>query len=112
MKDYQKLTDEELVSFAKEKDERAVEELLNRYKKTIIAIARNYYLSGGDREDLVQEASFALYKAIETYEKKSNVLFKTYAITCAKNKILSEIKKSNTEKNKPLNGYLSLSDGD
>ena len=112
MKDYQKLTDEELVSFAKEKDERAVEELLNRYKKTIIAIARNYYLSGGDREDLVQEASFALYKSIETYEKKSNVLFKTYAITCAKNKILSEIKKSNTEKNKPLNGYLSLSDGD
>lgn len=112
MKDYKDISDETLVVLAKDKDNVAIEELLNRYKKPIIAIARNYYLSGGDREDLVQEASFALFKSIETYDEKSNVLFKTYAITCVKNKILSEIKKSNTDKNKPLNGYISLSDGD
>lgn len=112
MKEYTSLSDEKLVVLAKGEDGKAVEELLRRYKKPIIAIARNYYLSGGDREDLVQEASFALYKSIYAYDDDSNVLFKTYAITCAKNKILSEIKKSNTDKNKPLNGYISLSDGD
>lgn len=109
----EKLTDEQLVEFARENNANAIEELFRRYKYIISAVAHSYFLSGGDAEDLIQEGMLAGFKAINTFNGKSS--FKSYLYLCVKNRILTVIKSSKTFKNQPLNNYISLSgmvDGD
>lgn len=102
-------TDEQLVSLATSNNEFAVEELFNRYKYIASSVARSYFLSGGDTEDLLQEGLFALFKAINTFNGRAS--FKTYVYTCVKNRIFTIVKSSKTNKNLPLDNYLSLSGG-
>jgi len=112
--DYTKLEENQLLKLAKDKDEKAVEELLKRYKFVPSSIARSYFLIGGAEEDLLQEGMIGLYRAINTYDDEKGS-FKTFVYACVKNSILSTVKKSNSKKNKPLNEYVSLSgyvDGD
>ncbi len=111
--DFKKLTDEELVALSKSNAPNAIDELFERYKRIVLAVARSYFLSGGDTEDLVQEGLVAVFKAINTYNGKAS--FKSYAYLCIKSRILTVIKSSNTNKNQPLKNYVSLSgveDGD
>ena len=44
------MTDAELLALAAEGRESAVEELLTRYKSMVTALARRYFLVGGDAE--------------------------------------------------------------
>ena len=105
--DIKTLSDEQLVSLATNNNEFAVEELFNRYKYIASSVARSYFLSGGDTEDLLQEGLLALFKAINSFNGKAS--FKTYVYTCVKNRIYTIVKSSKTTKNMPLNNYLSLS---
>lgn len=106
--EYSRLDDEELVKLGKNGDSDAVQHLIERYRHTVLAVSRSYFLTGGDAEDLVQEGMVGVFRAIMTYDfEKSS--FKRYAVLCIKTSILSLIKKSNSNKNKPLNGYISLS---
>ncbi len=101
------LSDEQLVELAQSKNETAIDEIFNRYKYIASAVARSYFFNGGETEDLLQEGMLAIFKAITSFNGKSN--FKSYLYTCVKNRIFSVIKSSNTNKNKPLNNYVSLS---
>lgn len=104
------LSDEELAVMAKAetaRSEAALEELLKRYKSAVNSIARGYFLSGGDTDDLLQEGMIGVFKAIASYNGAG--AFKPYAYKCIKTGILSAIKKSNRDKNKPLNNFISLS---
>ncbi|MBQ3115685.1 MAG: sigma-70 family RNA polymerase sigma factor [Clostridia bacterium] len=107
--DYKSLTDERLVELAQSKDVKAIDVLVERYKRTVASITRSYFLIGGDKEDLLQEGMIALYSAMNTFN--GQVGFKSYVYTCVKNRILTLIKSSNNQKNKPLNNYVSLSGG-
>lgn len=104
--DLSKITDEELAILAKS-DALAIEELLNRYKTLINSQARKYFLRDGDVEDITQEAMIGLFKAVTSFNGQSS--FRNYAYACIKNNILSAVKKSNTDKNKPMIDYVSLS---
>ncbi len=107
------ISDEELVILAmseKNVAESALDELLKRYKNVVNSVARGYFLSGGDTDDLVQEGMIGVFKAICSYN--GSIAFKPYALKCIKTGILSAIKKSNRDKNKPLNNFTSLSIGD
>jgi RNA polymerase sporulation-specific sigma factor len=109
----EKLTDEELVVKAKEGNNLAVNVLARRYKTVVSAITHSYFLVGCDSEDLLQEGMIAVVNAISSY--KGDATFKTYATTCIRNRIFSLIRNFNSQKNKPLNNYVSLSgylDGD
>ena len=105
--DYINLTDEQLVSLAQEKDTEAMSTVINRYKNLVKKVARSYFLIGGDTEDLLQEGMLGVFKAVETFNGKSG--FKSYVYICVKTSIISAIKKSNCDKNKPLNNYVSIS---
>lgn len=100
------LTEEQLVARSKESEE-CIEELLSRYKQTIQAIARRYFLSNGDVEDLIQEGNLGLVKAVKSYN--GSVPFKNYAYICINSMMLTAIKKSQNKKNMPLANYISLS---
>lgn len=102
------LSDNELVTLAQQKNQNAVEELMERYKYVPAAVARSYFLIGGAKEDLLQEGMIGVYRAISTFDS-GKAEFKTYVYSCVKNSIISSIKKSKTKKNQPLNEYVSLS---
>lgn len=102
------MTDEELVSLSRNGSEKAENELLERYKDTVMKISRGYFIIGGELEDIVQEGMIGLYKAIKNFKTDKNATFKTFAITCIKHQIQTAIKKANTKKNLPLSNSVSL----
>ena len=107
---YEHLNDEELVALARGGETEAIDCIMKRYRHNVLAVARSYFLSGGDTEDLIQEGMLGVFRAILTFNpEKSN--FKSYSYLCVKSAILTLIKKSTREKNKPLNNYISLSGG-
>ena len=103
------MTDEELVGMAQEGQESAVNGLLKKYKSLVNQIARSYFLTGGDMEDIVQEGMIGLYKAIMHYNGKS-ASFKTFASTCIKHQIQSAVRVASSEKNKILSSALPIID--
>lgn len=103
------LTDEELVEKSKQGNQQAFEVLARKYKFFLQKITRCYFLVGSDQDDLIQEATIALFKAIQSFDSSQSTSFKTFASLVVKRHILSSIKQSNTQKNKILNESLSLS---
>jgi RNA polymerase sporulation-specific sigma factor len=108
----QTATDEELVeSVRNDGNERAIEMLLKRYRHYARAKARSYFLSGGDRDDIVQEGMIGLYKAIRDYQASKNIAFRAFAELCITRQIITAIKTATRQKHQPLNSYVSLSRG-
>jgi len=66
-------------------------DLLENHKKMIYKIINIYKLEVGDfyidSNDLFQEASIALYKAIFSFEEDKNVMFSTYAYLAIRNRL-------------------------
>lgn len=102
------MSDEILSKKAQAGDENALNILLSKYKSLVNKIARSYFLSGGDLEDLIQEGMIGLYKAIIHFKDDKNALFKTFANTCIKHQIQSAIKIASSEKNKVLSSALPI----
>ena len=103
-------TDEELILAARDHDDSAVDELMNRYKGLVRKQARALFLIGGDGDDLIQEGMIALYKAINSYDAshKNSGSFGSFASTCISNHLYNVIKGANRLKNAPLNQSISL----
>ncbi len=102
-----KLTDEELCFRAQSGDLEAVNLILERYRTMVKSVVHSYFLSGGDREDLLQEGMIGVFKAVNGYNGKAG--FRTFAALCIKRSVLSAIRVGSREKHKPLNNYVSLS---
>ena len=103
------MTDEELSQQAQAGQESAVNQLLTKYKPLVNQIARSYFLTGGEMEDIVQEGMIGLFKAIMHYNGKS-ASFKTFASTCIKHQIQSAVRVASSEKNKILSSALPIID--
>lgn len=99
---------EKLIEKAQNGDEEAIEKLLSSYKPLVNKIARSYFLTGGDIEDLVQEGMIGLYKAIKTFKKEKTASFLTYAGTCIKNQIQTAVRIASSEKNMVLSTALPI----
>jgi RNA polymerase sporulation-specific sigma factor len=101
-------TDEQLVRSARVGDERALLELLERYRGFARAKARSYFLVGGDREDIVQEGMIGLYKAVRDFAEGHGSSFRSFAELCITRQILTAIKTATRQKHTPLNSYVSF----
>jgi len=86
----------------------SLEKLLDSFKPMVNSIARGYFLSSGDFEDLVQEGMIGLHKAFLTYDLNNAASFATFAHLCINRQVQSAIRKSKTNKNLPLKNYLSI----
>ena len=106
--DMSALGDEELVLLARRGDDIAFEILISRYKASIVSRARTYFLRGADKEDIIQEGMIGLYKAIRDFNPEKVVSFRHFAELCVNRQMYSAIKGSNTQKNQPLNNYVSI----
>lgn len=108
METYEVMTDEQLLSLARDWQGGAEEALAERYIRLVRVCARPFFLSGGDSEDLLQEGMLGLLSAIRGYDADKGASFKTYAETCIRNRIQSAIRSAGRKKHAPLNDGLSL----
>lgn len=88
---------------AKNGDNESFEMLLKKYEKYLYINAKNYYLSDGDREDLIQEGMIGLLKGIKSFDFDRDTSFKTFVAMCIRRQVFTAIKNSNTKKNLMLN---------
>lgn len=101
------MTDDEIVLLCQSGDKSAWEELYERYKPRVLKIARRFFLSGGETEDLVQEGMCGLYSAVGGF-KQGGASFSSYAYSCIRNRIMDAVKKSVASKQSALNNFLPI----
>ena len=102
------MTDEELVSFAKNGDKDVLEYLLSKYREIVEIKVNKYFIIGAEREDIVQEGMIGLYKAIKSFKIDKDSSFKSFANLCVERQLITAIKTSNRQKHMPLNNSISL----
>lgn len=107
-----RLSDEEVVALAQANDSAALNHIMARYRNYVYKKAGAYFVSGGDREDIVQEGMIGLYKAVRDFDSSVSDSFAAFAATCVQRQIISAVKASTRKKHIPLNSYISLSDKD
>lgn len=96
-------SDEELCRLTASGDRDAEEILVKRYLRVVRICARPFFLVGGDSEDLIQEATFGLLKAIREFDPGHDARFRTFAEVCIRNRIRSAVVTASRSKHAPLN---------
>jgi RNA polymerase sporulation-specific sigma factor len=94
---------------ARSGDEGAMATLLARYTPLLRGVARRYFLPCGDADDLVQEATIGLLKAVRDYRPETGVPFRPFAELCVTRQVITAVKAATRQKHIPLNAALSLS---
>lgn len=107
MRERVEVTDK-MLEAAKMGNEEAVGLVVENYKGFVMMNAKNYFLLGAERDDLIQEGMIGLLKAIRAYEVEKAASFKTFATICIKRQIITAIKKANSNKNKALNTSIGI----
>ena len=104
------LLDGELCVLAQAGQPEAEQILAQRYLSLVRALARPFFLAGGDSEDLLQEGMIGLLMAIRQFSFARDTQFHTYARHCIHNRLVNVIKAASRQKHSPLANYLSFSD--
>ena len=106
--EYEEMTDEDLAELARRGDDRAMECLVHRYRDVVRLRALSYFLTGADREDVVQEGMIGLYNAVRDYRRSHGTPFRAFAELCITRQIINAVRTATRCKHVPLNSYLSL----
>ncbi|MEL7606955.1 RNA polymerase sigma-H factor [bioreactor metagenome] len=103
--DYDNFSDEELVEKRNDGDKYAEECLYKRYTYVVKRITSSFFIIGGGKDDLFQEAMIGLIKAVNSYDGKFGAKFKTYAEVCVRRQVISAIRKTSTHMVKGISLY-------
>ncbi len=98
--EYNKLTDEELISKIKDGNEQAERCLYKRYSFIIKRITSSFFIIGGSIDDLFQEAMIGLIKAVNGYDENYGSRFRSYAEVCIRRQVISAVRRT-----KPYDSY-------
>ena len=112
MRQFDGISDEELISRMRNGESGISDYLMEKYKGMVRKKARAMFLIGGDSDDLIQEGMIGLFKAVRDYQAGKDASFQTFARICVDRQIYSAIQNSNRQKHQPLNSYVSLSQED
>lgn len=108
MKNYDIMTDEQLISRLRSGESEITDFLMDKYKFLVRKKAKAMYLLGGENDDLIQEGMIGLFKALQGYKLDSETSFSSFADLCIMRQMYSAIKASQRKKHMPLNSYISL----
>lgn len=106
--EFAKMSENDIINLAQNKEDSAMEYLLEKYKPLVRQKTRKLFLIDGDKDDLIQEGMIGLIKAVRDYQAGKDAAFRTFADLCISRQLYSAIKKSNRLKNQPLNSYISI----
>lgn len=104
----EKLSDIEIVELVNSGNFEPIGVLINRYYPTIILYV-NRLCPQELHEDAIQEATFALYSAIKSYNSQKSS-FSTFAGICIKRSVISTLKSHNRKKTVPSELVTSIDD--
>ena len=79
---YEKCTDEELLTRLRSGEEEISDYLMEKYKGFVRQKARAMFLIGGETDDLIQEGMIGLFKAVQSYQPDKDASFRTFAGMC------------------------------
>ncbi len=108
-------SDEELAVLARENHEDAFAELVSRCSGMLKSLSSKYCQGDFEADDLAQEGLLGLLAAVKTYRPSDAVLFRTYAYTCMRNRMISALRRRHGEQAVPLKKEdepSAVSDGD
>jgi len=100
------LPDEQLCELVAKGESVAEDILAERYLRLVRVCSRPYFIAGATSEDVAQEGTIGLIKAIREYNPEKNVPFYAFAELCINNRIRSSVRSSNRDKNIALNTYV------
>lgn len=102
------LEDRDLIRHAREGDQRCLEVLLRRHRNVVHSVARRYFFRGHDKDDVIQEGTIGLYKAVRDFDPARETPFRAFAELCISRQILTAVKGANRHKHQPLSASISL----
>lgn len=108
MKDYRSMSEESLVALCQMQDEKAWRILFERYFRLTTAIAAGFQSNEMETEDLVSEGLFGFLSAVKTFQNDADVLFRTYATVCIKNRMRNALKAGQAKRLVPLRQRVPL----
>ena len=88
---YDQYSDEELIVRLREGETEISDYLMEKYKEFVRKKARAMFLIGGETDDLIQEGSIALLRAIALYDPGKKIKFLTYAGPAIRNAMMDLI---------------------
>ena len=99
VENYEKMSDDELIKLINGGRYELLQIIIKRYLHVI-----NYYADrlcpASEREDIVQDASFALYSAVKNYNPEKSS-FSTFASLCIKRCVIQNLKNISVQKKIP-----------
>jgi RNA polymerase sporulation-specific sigma factor len=108
LQSFESMSDEELLLLCRQGNAEAEETLIRRYGRVIRSLARPFFLTGGDGEDLIQEGMLGLLNAIRRFDPQEETTFRTFAVLCIRRRLFSALRKAAGTKNVSLDDCLSL----
>ena len=70
------------------------DESLAAYSRLVFRLARQFYLHGGDEDDLYQEGMIGLLKAVRSYDPRKNDSFEAFAALCIRRQLYDAVRRS------------------
>lgn len=104
------LPDDEIIRLINNGDYELLQIIIRRYH-SVVAYYVNKYCPLSQKEDAYQEATFALYSAVKTYDSNKSS-FSTFANLCIKRSVIGLLRNSKHSKNIPDELLSSIDDID
>lgn len=99
VENYENMSDEELVALINGGDFELLQVIIARYLPCIHHYA-GLYCAENEREDAVQEATYALYSAVKNFDSEKSS-FSAFAALCIKRSVIASLKQTKRRKNIP-----------
>jgi RNA polymerase sigma-H factor len=103
-----RVTDEQLVTRAKQGDDCAFADLVARYHSRLRFLVRKRYATGLDEADFEQEAIIALWTPVRNFDPSRGIVFSALARIAVTRRLDTATKTALRMKHETLNGALSL----
>lgn len=105
----------DLVSMAKEGDNKALQKIIERFMPFIGKITKSVYIKGMDEDDLRQMGCISIMHAVEKFDLEKSKNFTSYVTTAIRNNYYYEIRKKGNERfnislETPIEDGLTLED--
>ncbi|MGC8602891.1 MAG: RNA polymerase sigma factor [Desulfomonilaceae bacterium] len=108
MGSFEDLSDQELITAAKDGSEKHFGEIVNRYTSMVYRMARSITGSHEEAEDVVQEAFIRVFKNLDKFDGSQST-FKTWLLTIARNQSINII---NSFRRKALKFFSDRNDNE
>ena len=102
--------DNGIIVEAQSGDIEKLEYIIKSYASAVEIIAKGYYNSPVETEDLKQEGMIGLLAAIKSYDAAKGAGFKTYSSRCIDNAMQNAIKRNTRKKDIPGNSLVEYLD--